>query len=104
MIGLLGATGFTGRLTAAELERRGIACRLGGRNAERLAAVPKGQGAETFVVDTSDAGRLDAFCDGLDALITTVGPFTTLGMPVVEAAVRNGVPYVDSTGEPDFMR
>lgn len=103
MIGLLGATGYTGRLTAAELARRGLPCRLGGRNPERLATVEKGEGAETFVVDTVDTPRLDAFLDGLTAVISTVGPFTTLGIPVVEAAVRAGVPYVDSTGEPGFM-
>ncbi|MBV9410930.1 MAG: hypothetical protein JO148_05000, partial [Acidimicrobiia bacterium] len=31
------------------------------------------------------------------------GPFIRLGMPAVEAAARNGVPYVDSTGEQQFM-
>src|SRR5207248_1563368 len=30
-------------------------------------------------------------------------PFIRLGMPAVEAAARNGVPYVDSTGEQQFM-
>jgi len=39
--------------------------------------------------------------DGL--LINTVGPFKEFGLPVVEAAVRNGVAYLDSTGEPNFM-
>jgi uncharacterized protein YbjT (DUF2867 family) len=103
VIGLLGATGYTGRLTAAELARRHMPCRLGARNPERLATLPRGEGAETFVVDTAETQRLDAFLDGLTAVISTVGPFTTLGMPVVDAAVRAGVPYVDSTGEPGFM-
>ena len=39
-VALLGATGYTGRLTAAELERRGIPHRVGGRSKERLADVP----------------------------------------------------------------
>jgi short subunit dehydrogenase-like uncharacterized protein len=100
-VALLGATGYTGRLTAAELERKGITHRVGGRSKSRLAEVPST--GERHVVDLDDPSSLDAFLDGVDALITCVGPFAQLGMPVVEAAVRTGTPYVDSTGEPAFM-
>jgi short subunit dehydrogenase-like uncharacterized protein len=102
-IGLLGATGYTGRLVADELAARGWPHRLGARNPERLGALKQGGEAEPFVVDTGDAGRLAEFCSGLDAVISTVGPFAQLGMPVVEAVVDAGVPYVDSTGELTFM-
>jgi short subunit dehydrogenase-like uncharacterized protein len=101
VIALLGATGYTGKLVAAELARRRLPHRLGGRNPEKLAALPSD--AERFVLDVGEAARLDAFLDGASALITTVGPFVHLGMPAVEAATRNRVPYVDSTGEQDFM-
>ncbi len=100
-VALLGATGYTGRLTAAELERKGIAHRVGGRSKARLADVPSS--GERHLVDLADPASLDAFLDGVDALITCVGPFAELGMPVVEAAVRTGTPYVDSTGETVFM-
>jgi short subunit dehydrogenase-like uncharacterized protein len=102
VIALLGATGYTGKLVAAELARRRLPHRLGARNPEKLAAVPSD--AERFVLDVGDAARLDAFLDGADTLISTVGPFQRLGMPAVEAAVRNRVGYVDSTGEQEFMR
>jgi len=101
VIALLGATGYTGKLVAAELARRQLPHRLGARNPEKLATVPSD--AERCVLDVGEAARLDAFLDGADALISTVGPFQRLGMPVVEAAVRNGVGYVDSTGEQEFM-
>jgi short subunit dehydrogenase-like uncharacterized protein len=100
-VALLGATGYTGRLTAAELERKGIPHRLGGRSKARLADVPSA--AERHVVDLGDPSSLDAFLDGVDVLITCVGPFALHGMPAVEAAVRTGTRYVDSTGEPAFM-
>lgn len=100
-VALLGATGYTGRLVAAELTRRGVEHRLGGRSAERLAAVPSQ--AERHVVDVGSPSSLDAFLDGADVLITCVGPFTLHGMPVVEAAARTRTPYVDSTGEFGFM-
>jgi short subunit dehydrogenase-like uncharacterized protein len=104
VIGLLGATGYTGRLTAAVLHDAGIAHRRGARSAERLAALPPSPHATDVVVDTTDPAGLDAFLDGCDAVISTVGPFTSLGQPVVEAAVRTATPYVDSTGEPGFMQ
>lgn len=100
-VALLGATGYTGRLTARELERKGIPHRVGGRSQARLDAVPSS--GDKHVVDLADPDSLDAFLDGVDVLITCVGPFAQLGMPVVEAAVRTGTPYVDSTGEPAFM-
>ena len=102
MIALLGATGYTGRLVAEELARAGVEHRLGGRDTGRLDQLA--DSGEKVVVDATDPDGLDRFLDGATALISCVGPFAQLGMPVVEAAVRNGVPYVDSTGEPDFMR
>jgi short subunit dehydrogenase-like uncharacterized protein len=39
-----------------------------------------------------------------DVLVSTVGPFTRWGEPAVQAAVRNGAHYLDSTGESAFIR
>jgi hypothetical protein len=103
LIALLGATGYTGKLVASELARRGLPHRLGARHPERLAALPAAPDRETFVVDASEPLRLDAFLAGADAVINTVGPFLRLSVPVLDAAVRNEVPYVDSTGEQAFM-
>jgi short subunit dehydrogenase-like uncharacterized protein len=100
-VALLGASGYTGRLVAAELARRGIDHRLGGRSADRLAQVPSA--GVRHVVDITEPASLDRFLDGVEVLITCVGPFAQHGMPVVEAAVRTGTPYVDSTGEFSFM-
>jgi short subunit dehydrogenase-like uncharacterized protein len=102
-IGLLGATGYTGRLTATEFALREIPVRLGGRSADRLAKVDAAEGSERVVVDTTDRASLDRYLAGLDLVISTVGPFELLGRPVVDAAVAAGVHYIDSTGEPDFM-
>lgn len=100
-VALLGATGYTGRLAAAELERRGIPHRLGGRSEARLAEVPSS--AERHVVDITDPASLDAFLDGAGVLASCLGPFALHGWPAVDAAVRHGLPYVDSTGEWSFM-
>ena len=102
-IGLLGATGYTGKLVTAELAARGLTARLGGRSPEKLAALPVSPPARTQVVDTTDPRALRSFLDGLDAVISCVGPFSQYGLPVIEAVVETGTPYVDSTGEPDFI-
>lgn len=101
-VALLGATGYTGRLTAAELAARGVPHLLAGRSRERLDALPGD--AERVVVDLDRPESLDALLARADVLVTCVGPFAQHGMPAVESAVRTGTPYVDSTGETTFMR
>jgi short subunit dehydrogenase-like uncharacterized protein len=39
-----------------------------------------------------------------DVLISTVGPFAKWGTPAARAAVAAGCTYIDSTGEPEFIR
>ncbi len=102
-IGLLGATGYTGRLTATEFALREIPVRLGARSEDRLSRVDAADGAELVVVDTTNRAALERFMAGLDIVVSTVGPFELLGRPVVDAAVAAGVHYIDSTGEPGFM-
>ena len=106
MIVLYGATGYTGRLVTQELVDAGADFVLGGRNAEKLAALSRelGRGAPTRAASVDDDASLRALLDGADVLINCAGPFTHAGEPVVRAAVEAGVHYVDSTGEQPFIR
>nr|WSX53702.1 saccharopine dehydrogenase NADP-binding domain-containing protein [Streptomyces sp. NBC_00974] len=95
-----GATGHTGRFIVAELRRRGIATVISGRNAaqlEALAAEWPGVAARAASVD--DAGSLDRALAGAAAVINAAGPFAVTGGPVVEAALRAGIPYLDVAAE-----
>ncbi len=111
MIVVYGATGFTGRLVAAELVRLGEPCAVAGRNGpalEVLAARLRAGGAgaiqvEVRVAAVDDAEALVAAFSGADAVISCAGPFELVGDPVVDAAVEAGVPFCDSTGEPGYM-
>lgn len=58
---------------------------------------------ETFICDLSES-QIEAMTKATTLLITTVGPFLRYGTPVVEACVRNGTHYVDSTGEYPWVR
>lgn len=109
---LYGATGYTGRLTAEALLARGERPVLAGRDAGRLAAVaarladasPDGARLETAVAGTSGPAEIRALIGPGDVLVSTAGPFTKAGAAAVEAAVSTGAAYLDSTGEPPFIR
>lgn len=106
-----GATGFVGKLTAQYLSRAGGGARIGlaGRSAERLRAVRDELGAAArdwpiVVADADQPATLDAMAARTRVVITTVGPYTRYGMPLVAACAAAGTDYVDLTGEAMFVR
>jgi hypothetical protein len=102
---LLGASGYTGARTAEALVARGVRPVLAGRNPVKLAPLAERLGGlETAVADVTQPGSLSSLLQRGDVLVTTVGPFLRLGEPAVEAAIDAGAVYLDSTGEPPFIR
>jgi short subunit dehydrogenase-like uncharacterized protein len=102
---LFGATGYTGRLVAAALVRRGVRPKLAGRNAQTLEALAAELGGlDSAVADVSRPETVSALVSTGDVLVSTVGPFVRWGAPAVEAAIAAGASYIDSTGEPPFIR
>jgi short subunit dehydrogenase-like uncharacterized protein len=102
---LFGATGYTGRLTAEALAARGIRPFLTGRSAESLADMASAMdGLETAVADVGDPASVRALLEPGDVMLATVGPFARFGGPAAEAAIEAGARYLDSTGEPAFIR
>jgi short subunit dehydrogenase-like uncharacterized protein len=108
-----GATGFTGRLVVEYLLQRypaggGLRWAMGGRSAEKLAAVRDELGAPAdtplVVTDTSDPSSLQALMDSTRLVLTTVGPYQLYGNELVAACAKAGVDYVDLCGEPAWMR
>lgn len=103
---LYGATGYTGRLVARELARRGLDFTLSGRSAERLRRLADAEGIDAPVRAASldDERALRDLLADARVVIDTAGPFTQLGEPVVRAAIETGTHFVDSTGEQTYMR
>ena len=108
-----GATGFTGRLVVEYLLQRypagsGLRWAMGGRNADKLAAVRDEVGAPAdtplVVTDTSSPASLQALMDQTRLVLTTVGPYQLYGNELVAACAAAGVDYVDLCGEPAWMR
>ncbi|GII77552.1 saccharopine dehydrogenase [Sphaerisporangium rufum] len=103
---LFGATGYTGRLTAEALLARGARPVLAGRDPDRLAALAASLPVElpTAVADVDRPAGVRRLVEPGTVLISTVGPFARWGEPAVTAAIEGGGVYLDSTGEPTFIR
>jgi short subunit dehydrogenase-like uncharacterized protein len=107
-IALLGATGFTGELTAEYLARHApqtTRWALAGRNRPKLEQVRGRIGADAPLLeaDTTDPSSLRELAESTKVLISTVGPYSHYGEPVVAACAAAGTDYVDLTGEPEFV-
>ncbi len=111
---LLGATGFTGGLTAQYLARHapeGCRWALAGRSPERLRAVrdrlaevdPRLADLPLLRADVTDPASMAAVAASTRLVITTVGPYLEYGEPLVAACAEAGTDYVDLTGEPEFV-
>ncbi|MCX5206405.1 saccharopine dehydrogenase NADP-binding domain-containing protein [Streptomyces sp. NBC_00237] len=95
-----GATGHTGRFVVAELRGRGLGVVISGRDAERLGAMAD-EDASLVVrpAAVDDADALDRALAGAAAVVNCAGPFAVTAGPVVEAALRAGIPYLDVAAE-----
>jgi short subunit dehydrogenase-like uncharacterized protein len=102
---VFGATGYTGTLVAERLAALGERPVLAGRSAARLDPLAARLGGlETRIADVARPGTVfEALGDG-DVIVSTVGPFAKWGEPAVRAAIAAGGTYIDSTGEPAFIR
>jgi hypothetical protein len=95
-----GATGHTGRFIVAELIARGFTPIVSGRDRVRLDELAAGwPGAIVRSATVDDPDSLDRALEGAAAVINAAGPFAVTGGPVVEAALRARIPYVDVAAE-----
>ncbi len=102
---ICGATGHTGRRTAQELVAAGLRPLLAGRNPIRLTEIATDLGGlDVAVVDLADPESIRRLLTPGDVVISTVGPFAQVGDSPIEAAIVAGAHYLDSTGEPAFVR
>ena len=107
-----GATGFVGKLTAADLNEHapeGARIGLAGRSAQKLEELRTRLGGRAkdwpiIVADSADRAALDAMVRRTTVVATTVGPYASYGMPLAAACAAAGTHYADLTGEPLFMR
>ncbi|WP_328451198.1 saccharopine dehydrogenase NADP-binding domain-containing protein [Streptomyces sp. NBC_00386] len=97
---VFGAYGHTGRFVVAELLERGFTPVLSGRDAEKLKELAASwPGLDVRPATVDDPASLDRALTGAAAVVNCAGPFATTAGPVIEAALRAGIPYVDVAAE-----
>jgi short subunit dehydrogenase-like uncharacterized protein len=108
---LYGATGYIGGLTARAMVASGARPVLAGRDrgrlhalAARLSQTGDGIDLQTAVADLERPEPLRQLLGAGDVLVSTAGPFVKVGRSAVAAAVDAGAIYLDSSGEPPFIR
>ena len=114
-----GATGFTGRLTAAHLLQHlgpdggGVRWAIAGRSADKLEEVAREISASTgvdaggiarVIADADDETSLRALVERARVVCTTVGPYAKYGSKLVALCAETGTDYCDLTGEVQWMR
>lgn len=108
MLTLFGATGYTGRLIAQALSGLDLppgSIRLAGRSAEKLAALAASLPYQPtwLAADVNAPKSLKGLVRDTRLIISSVGPFTDLGEPLVGLAAASGVHYLDTTNELGFV-
>ncbi|WP_030174514.1 saccharopine dehydrogenase family protein [Spirillospora albida] len=98
-VAVFGAYGHTGRFVVAELRERGFVPVLSGRDAGKLETMAREHGLEARPASVDDPASLDRALAGASAVVNSAGPFATTAAPVIEAALRAGIPYVDVAAE-----
>ncbi|TMR35520.1 saccharopine dehydrogenase family protein [Actinomadura geliboluensis] len=99
LVAVYGAYGHTGRFVVAELRERGFVPVLSGRDAGKLEKAAAETGLEARPASVDDPAALDRALAGAAAVVNCAGPFAVTAAPVIEAALRAGIPYVDVAAE-----
>jgi short subunit dehydrogenase-like uncharacterized protein len=101
---LYGATGYTGNLIAEAAKAKGFEPILAGRNAQKLQALSEKIGLKHRVFDINDRASCDKNMMGVKLMLNCAGPFTQTAVPLAQAAIRNGLHYLDIAGEVHAIR
>lgn len=95
-----GAYGHTGRFVVSELRTRRWTPILSGRDLDKLNGVgAANRGLETRAASVDDPASLDRALDGAVAVINCAGPFASTSAPLIDAALRARIPYLDVAAE-----
>lgn len=107
-IGVLGATGFTGKLICQRLAARNIPFSAAARSSEPLKEIAGN--CPTLIaqhcLDIYDTDALSKWLGSLDILVNCIGPYNFFG-PAVHQAIRrsqNSLIVLDLTGEQAYVK
>jgi short subunit dehydrogenase-like uncharacterized protein len=96
---IYGATGYTGRLIVEAALARGLRPILAGRDRARVESVAAQYGLECRAASLADHAALDRCVSGVGVVLLAAGPFSATALPMADCCVRNGIHYLDLSGE-----
>ncbi|QSB06826.1 saccharopine dehydrogenase NADP-binding domain-containing protein [Natronoglycomyces albus] len=99
-IAIYGATGHTAQFITRELHHRGYPTIISGRDTTTLTALAHTwKHTQARPASIEDPSALDRALDGSQAVINCAGPFALTATPLIEAAQRAHIPYLDIAAE-----
>lgn len=98
---IYGAAGYTGRMAAAHATAMGLHVILAGRDEAPLRALAAELGGTHRVFSLDDAATIDAGLENVAVLLNCAGPYMRTAEPLMRAALRSGVHYLDIAAELD---
>lgn len=96
---LYGANGYTGELIARQAAAAGLRPILAGRSHAKVAALARELGLEHRVFGLDEAAAVDRGLAGAALVVHAAGPFSQTSPPMLAGCLRQGVHYLDITGE-----
>lgn len=101
---IFGATGYTGSMIAGHALEAGLQIIIAGRDREKLVAMASKLGVGFRVLSLDDPDTIDAALKEVDVLINCAGPFIHTARPLMKAAIRQRVHYLDVAAELESYR
>lgn len=108
---IYGADGLVGKLVCEYINTKYsnyLRWAIAGRDRSSLEDVKRKlklkENVSIFSTSLDDKQALRSMVSQAKVLISVVSPYSTVGMPIVEACVASGTDYIDITGEPVFIR
>lgn len=98
---IYGAAGYTGSMTSELAHAAGLALVLAGRKAEPLSALAAQTQAESRAFGLDNDAAIDKALSDVSVVLNCAGPYMYTAGPLMRAALRNGVHYLDIAAELD---
>lgn len=96
---IYGAYGFTGELISKLALEKGLRPVLAGRNEKKLQLLAGKLAFPFLVFEISEKEKLDEALSNVGLVLHCAGPFSETTQPMLNACLKNGVHYLDITGE-----
>jgi short subunit dehydrogenase-like uncharacterized protein len=96
---IYGATGYTGSLMCDQAKHTGLKFVLAGRTHSSVQSAANKLDVPYRVFDVTIPKLLDSNLKGISVLLNCAGPFARTAEPLIEACLRTGVHYLDTSAE-----